>query len=181
MDLINSFAVVAYLNSGLGRLLDSMRQEITPGCPHHAHLTILPPRPLFVDTAQAVERCREITSRFEPFNFTLGDVDLFESTQVIKIPVVQGVAELKTLHAILNTGPFEHSENYEYIPHVTVGQELPAETVTSCLELARKRWAEFDSAAPLRVESLTLVRQLADDRWHDLAELCLGRPQPVQR
>ena len=85
MDLINSYAVVAYLNTGLGRFLDGLRQEFASACPHRAHVTILPPRPLFVDAAQAIEQCREIASRFEPFGVTLGDVDLFESTQVVKI------------------------------------------------------------------------------------------------
>ncbi len=181
MDLINSYAVVAYLNTGLGRFLDGLRQEFGSACPHRAHVTILPPRPLFVDAAQAIEQCREIASRFEPFSVALGDVDLFESTQVVKIPVLSGVAELRTLHDILNTGPFEHSEDYEYIPHVTVAQELPPEKFSACLELARQRWEEFDSAAAVRVESLTFVQQVADGCWHDLAELWLGRPQPVQR
>ena len=180
MDLINSYAVVAYLNTGLGRFLDGLRQEFSPACPHRAHVTILPPRPLFVDPVQAIEQCREIASRFEAFNVTLGEVDLFESTQVVKIPVRSGVAALRTLHDILNTGPFEQSEDFEYIPHVTVAQELPPEKVSACLDLARQRWAEFESATPVRVESLTFVQQLADGRWHDLAELWLGRPQPVQ-
>ena len=180
MGLINSYSVVSYLNGGLGRFLDSVRQEMTPGCPHRAHVTILPPRPLFVDTTHAIEQCREIVSRFEAFNVTLGDVELFESTQVVKIPVLGGVPELKTLHDILNTGPFEHPEDYEYVPHVTVAQELPAETVATCLQLARERWSEFKSPEPVRIESLILVRQLTDGRRHDLAELWLGRPQPVQ-
>ena len=181
MELINSYAVVAYMNAGLGRFLGELRKEVTPGCPHRAHVTILPPRPLFVDSARVSDQCREIVSRFEAFSVTLGDVDLFESTQVVKIPVVEGVAELTALHDILNTGPFEHSENYEYIPHVTVAQELPSETVASCLELVRRRWAEYSSSDPVRIESLTLVQQRTDGLWHDLAELWLGRPQPVAR
>lgn len=182
MSLVNSYAVVAYINGSLAKYIDTLRREVTPGCPHHAHITILPPRPLYIPEDKAVEQCRDIVSRFHPFDVELGEIDLFPVTEVIKIRVEKGVAELRTLHDILNTGPFEQVEDFEYVPHVTLAQELPStEKVRECLDLVRARWARFEHDTALRIEALTFVQQSEDGRWHNLAELWLGRPQPVAR
>ena len=133
MDLINSYAVVAYLEDPLAAFINRLRQDVTPGCPHHAHVTILPPRALYVEKDQAIEQCRDIVSRFEAFEAQLGGVDLFEGTGVIKVAITGGLVELQTLHDILNTGPFESVEDFDYVPHVTVAQEIPPEKLSECL------------------------------------------------
>ena len=181
MDLINSYAVVAYIADPVAAAISRLRQEVTPGCPHHAHITILPPRPLFVDKDQAIEQCRDIVSRFEAFEAQLGEIDLFEGTGVIKVSVTDGLVELRTLHDILNTGPFESVEDFDYVPHVTVVQEIPPENLPKCLELVRARWTHNGPPPAVRVESLTFVQQKSDGAWKNLAELWLGRPQPVLR
>ena len=181
MDLINSCAVVAYITDPVAAFINRLRQEVTPGCPHQAHITILPPRPLYVDKGQAIEQCRDIVGRFEAFEAQLGGVDLFEGTGVIKVNVTGGLAELRTLHDILNTGPFESVEDFEYAPHVTVAQEIPPENVSACLESVRARWTQNGPPPAVRVESLTFVQQKSDGTWANLAELWLERPQPVSR
>jgi len=181
MDLINPYAIVAYISNPLAAFIDRLRQEVTPNCPHHAHITILPPRPLYVDKGQAIEQCRDIVSRFEAFDAPLGGVDLFEGSGVIKVTVTGGLAELQTLHDILNTGPFELVEDFEYVPHVTVAQEIPPENLSKCLELVRTQWNQNGPPPAVRVESLTFVQQKSDGTWTNLAELLLGRPQPVSR
>ena len=179
MELINSYAVVAYVTGPVAALINRLRQEVTPGCPHQAHITILPPRPLYVGKDQAIEQCRDIAGRFEAFEAQLGGVGLFEGTGVIKVTVTGGLVELRILHDILNTGPFESVEDFEYVPHVTVAQEIPPENVAECLESVRDRWTQNGPPPAVRVESLTLVQQKSDGTWADLAELWLGRPQPV--
>ena len=181
MDLINSYAIVAYISNPLAAFIDRLRQEVTPNCPHHAHITILPPRPLYVDKGQAIEQCRDIVSRFEAFDAPLGGVDLFEGSGVIKVTVTGGLAELQTLHDILNTGPFELVEDFEYVPHVTVAQEIPPKNLSKCLELVRTQWNQNGPPPAVHVESLTFVQQKSDGTWTNLAELLLGRQQPVSR
>ncbi len=179
MGLINSFAVVSYMDNSIADLVERVRREVMPGSPLRAHITVLPPRPLYVPTPDAIAQCREIAVRSGAFEVGLGSVDLFEDTQVIKLSVQQGFAELKLLHDILNTGPFEHVEDFEYVPHITLAQELPPEKVSPCLEAARRHWAEFGPTPPIRVEWLTFVQQHSDGSWHNLAELPLGSPEPA--
>ncbi len=179
MALINSFAVVSYLDNCIEDLVERVRQEVMPGSPLRAHITVLPPRPLFVPTPDAIAQCREIAGRSGAFEVRLGSVDLFEDTQVIKLSVEQGFAEVKRLHDILNTGPFEHVEDFEYVPHITLAQELSPEKVAPCLEVARRHWAELGPGPPIRVEWLTFVQQNSNGSWHNLAELPLGSPEPA--
>lgn len=180
MALINSFSVVAYVESPIAEFVDRLRRDLTPGCPHHAHVTILPPRPLSIEVDEAVERGRQILTSFDPFEIRLKTVDRFESTQVIKLSIESGLSELRTLHDILNTGPFEHREEYEYVPHITLCQDSPCDKQDELMEEARRRWSEFSPVPPMRVETLTLVQQAEDGTWKDLAELPLGNPVPVR-
>lgn len=179
MELINSFAVVAYLGDPIARFVDNLRRELTPGCSHRAHVTVLPPRPLWIPTDEAVEKARSILSRFEPFEMTLGAVTIFESTHVVKLSIESGVSELRTLHDILNTGPFEQAEEYQYTPHVTLCHDVAGEACMKHLEVARERWNSFNPP-PVWVDSLTFVQQNSEANWTDLADMTLGRPHAVR-
>ena len=181
MGLINSFAVVSYMDHSIADLVERVRQEVMPGRLVRAHITVLPPRPLYVPTPDAIAQCREIAGRSEAFEVRLGSVDLFADTQVIKLSVEQGVGELKLLHDILNTGPFEHVEDFDYVPHITLAQELTPEKVAPSLEVARRHWAELGPAPRICVEWLTFVQQNSNGSWHNLAELPLGSLEPAGR
>ncbi len=179
MDLINSFAVVAYIDDPVAAFVDRLRCELTPGCPHLAHVTILRPRPLSVDPYEASEECRQILSRFDPFEIRLGAVDVFESTEVIKLTIESGVPELRTLHDILNTGPLQYEDEFEYVPHVTLCKDVPSGKLQEYLEKARRHWAEFTPVPPIPIETLTLVQQTTGDTWENLFQLPLGRLEPA--
>jgi 2'-5' RNA ligase len=178
MELINSFAVVAYVNDPIARFVNSLRRELTPGCCHRAHVTVLPPRPLAIPTEEAIEGARRILDKFEPFRLTVGDVTAFESTHVVKLSVQSGLNELHTLHDILNTGSLEREEEYRYIPHITLSHDVTDEDCVKHLAIARERWAEF-SPRTVWIDNLTFVQQNSAGEWIDLAELTLGRPDPV--
>ena len=53
---LNVFALVIYIPDPLGRFLDDLRRELVPGCNPHAHVSVLPPRPLAVDWQVASEQ-----------------------------------------------------------------------------------------------------------------------------
>jgi 2'-5' RNA ligase len=179
MELLNSFAVVAYMEDPIASFVDELRRELTPGCPHRAHITVLPPRPLWIPTDKAIEKAGQILSTFEPFELTLGAVTAFESTHVVKVSLQTGLNEFRTLHDILNTGPFEQAEEYTYVPHITLSQDVTCDDCELHLALARERWARF-APPPVWVDTLTFVQQASNGDWADLAELALDRAQPVR-
>ena len=173
MELINSFAVVAYVCDPVAKFVDSLRRELTPGCCHRAHVTVLPPRPLWIPTDDGIEKARSILASFEPFELAVDGVTTFESTHVVKLSLKKGLSELYTLHDILNTGPFERSEEYNYVPHITLCHDLSDKECESHYEVARKRFAEF-APPSIWIDTLTFVQQKSNGNWADLADLALG-------
>lgn len=179
MDSVNSFAIVAYVAGPIARFTDRLRQELAPGCPHHAHITVLPPRPLYCTVSQATEFARQLVSQFDPFDVRIGGVELFPGTEAIYLSVVDGACELTAMHDVLNTGFFEREDVHAYVPHITLGQDLRPESVHEFLKLSRQRWGEFGAALPIGIEAVTFVQQNADGSWKDLSELGLGRVPAV--
>jgi 2'-5' RNA ligase len=180
---INQFAVVAYVSGPLAEFVNGLRCELTPGCPHQAHITILPPRSLAVSAREGADQIRPILERFEPFEVVADGVSVFPGTHVLKLSISEGRNELRTLHDILNTGPFESEEAYPYVPHITLCMGIPEDKAAEFAAMASERWQQFGGEARLSVDALTFVQQREDETWADLEEMPIGdvRHQPVLR
>src|SRR4249920_846933 len=104
---INSFALVSYLPGELADLLDEIRHDFAPQSRAKAHVTILPPRPLIESSgeasdkaaAEAMEQLRVRLQEFPPFKVDLGEIEVFEGTQVIYVSIQNGFAELEHMHS----------------------------------------------------------------------------------
>ena len=179
-DMLNQFAVVSYVHGPLARFVDGLRCELTPGCPHKAHVTVLPPRTLSIPVDEAIEQCRQIVSSFHPFLVRIRTVSLFPSTHVLKLEIERGENELRTLHDLLGTGPFEGADQFPYTPHVTLCKDDDPSRVQEILELAQERWRQFGGASELWIDTLTFVQQREDETWADLEDLSLGETVPVR-
>ena len=179
MDRLNFYAVVTYLSGPVAKFVDELRRDFTPDCPHRAHVTVLPPRTLTAGPEEVIAHCRRVSKEIEPFEIRLGSVDLFESTQVIKLTLASGIPQLKELHDLLNANGLAAPEIFEFVPHITLGQDIPSDHVEECLAAAKRRWEEFRPAPPVLIEDVTFVQQVIDGCWLDLAEIELGRPEPV--
>jgi len=171
---LNSFAVVTYIPDPLGAFLDELRRELQPNCIPHAHMTILPSRPLELPVEQAWSLICERAARFPVFEVEPAEIEVFENTLVAYIGVRKGRQELVRLHDALSEGPLWFAEPYPYHPHITVAQEFAPEQMWEIAERARRRWAECPYPRSFLVDSLTIVRATADNRWLDLASCRLG-------
>lgn len=170
---INQFALVSYIPDPLGKFLDLLRLRLTPECRPHAHVTILPPRPLGGPVASAESELRESTSQFHAFEVKLGGVEIFEASEVIYIEVERGERELRRMHQMLNHGAVHFSEAYTFHPHITLAQNLPHERVGETLKLAREYWSEWKGKVAFPVEELSFVQNTLDSVWLDLLHLRL--------
>jgi len=181
---INSFALVSYLPGPLAELLDEIRHDFAPESRAKAHVTILPPRPLLEfagetsdqGIAEAMEQLRVRLLEFPPFKVALGEIEIFEGTQVIYVSIQNGFTELERMHAALNTGRVAFQEPYPYHPHVTIAQELAPEDVHNAAQFARWRWSEFKHSRSAWIDRLTFVQNTIENCWTDLAMLNLGSP-----
>jgi 2'-5' RNA ligase len=164
------YALVIYLPDPIGAFLDDLRVELVPGCNPHAHVSVLPPRPLSVGAKVAGEEALHVVSAFPPFEIELGPIEVFPVTDVIYISVAGGAEQLRQMHRTLNRGALAFQEPFSYHPHITLAQEIAPEQVKPLLELASRRWREFRGRRTFRVETTVFVQNTDGRQWMDLAE-----------
>jgi 2'-5' RNA ligase len=137
-------------------------------------VSVLPPRPLAVEWQAASGQARALTEGLAPFEIELTGLQIFPVTNVIYLEIGAGAADLRRLHAAMNTGALEFQEPFPYHPHITLAQEIPPQEVRGIHELARRRWQEYGAGSVFRAERTVFVRNTLDNCWRDLAEYSLG-------
>jgi 2'-5' RNA ligase len=172
---LNVFALVIYIPDPLGRFLDDLRLELVPHCNPHAHVSVLPPRPLAVEWQAAAGQASALTKGWAPFEVELAGLQIFPVTNVIYIEIGAGAADLRRMHAAMNSGALEFEEPFPYHPHITLAQEIPQQEVRAVYELAQRRWREYRGRSVFRAERTVFVRNTLDNCWIDLAEYRLGQ------
>ncbi len=171
---INSFALVSYIPEPLAGFLDNLRRELVPSCFLHAHVTVLPPRPLRVSPAVSWDAICSAAKNFKPFDLELGEIEIFPVSDVIFVGVRTGLESLKAMHDALNRDGLLYGEPFPYHPHVTVAQSLQPDQLDEFYHVARRRWREYREARGFRVERVTFVQNTRRDVWLDLGECGLG-------
>jgi len=164
------YALVIYLTDPLCGFVDKLRIEMVPGCNPHAHVSVLPPRPLPVAPETAIQEALATVAAFAPFEIELGDIQKFDETDVIFISLKRGAHELRELHSKLNRGALAFSEPFVYHPHVTLAQEIPLDRVQPLRDLAEHRWREFQGPRNFRAVHTVFVGNTRGKQWVDLAE-----------
>jgi 2'-5' RNA ligase len=172
------YALVTYVRNPVGEFVEQLRQELHPTIAHMpTHLTILPPRELAGSEAAALEFLEEACSHVIPFSVGLGDMEAFlPTTPTVFIQVKRAAYRVRELHDQLCGKGLRCSENWPYIPHVTILKTESNEQANAALTLARQRWAEFPGEREVMVEKLMFVRE-SDNRWQDVAPVLLGHGQ----
>ena len=171
---LNVFALVIYIPGPLGCFLDELRRELVPHYNPHAHVSVLPPRPLAVDWRMASDHARSLIERWAAFDIELTGLQVFPVTDVIYLEVGAGASDLRRMHVAMNSGALEFEEPFLYHPHITLAQEVPHENVAAMHELACRRWAEYPGSRTCRAEHAVFVQNTMNDCWSDLAEYSLG-------
>jgi 2'-5' RNA ligase len=173
-ERLNVFALVIYIPPPLGQFLDDLRRELVPHYNPHAHVSVLPPRPLRVEWETASGQARTLTEEQPPFEVELTSVQVFPKTDVIYLGIGSGGGELHELHRLMNSSALEFAEPYEYHPHITLAQCIPHEAVAEMAALAQHRWEEFNGPRSFRADRAVFVQNTSTNCWLDLAEYSLG-------
>lgn len=173
-ERLNLFALVIYVPDPLGRFLDDLRRELVPHDNPHAHVSVLPPRPLRVDWTVASNQVRLLTDAWSPFDIELTDIDTFPVTDVVYLELGAGTSELRRMHAAMNRSVLDFVEPFDYHPHLTLAQEISHDAVARLRETAVRRWREYQGPRRFRAERAVLVQNTLHHRWIDLAEYALG-------
>jgi 2'-5' RNA ligase len=175
---INSFALVGYLPEPLAGFVNGVRREIKPEYNARAHITVLPPRPLACAPEAAWSQVQDRLRGFGPFLVELLGARVFPVSDVIYLALGAGYEDLERLHGRLNQGCLVFAEPWCYHPHVTLAQDLEWPRVAPGLELAKRRWREFQGPRNFSLDHLTFVQETEGHDWVDL-ECCDLRPALV--
>ena len=173
-ERLNIYALVIYIPGPLGDFLDDLRRELVPHYNPHAHVSVLPPRPLAADTRTAREQLRVLAEGCAPFDVELTRIEVFPVTNVIYIEVGAGTSELRRMHQAMSADALRFEEPFAYHPHITLAQELPHGDVARVRELACRRWQEFRGSRTFRAERAVFVQNTLSNVWVDLAAYSLG-------
>jgi 2'-5' RNA ligase len=171
---LNVFALVIYIPDPLGRFLDDLRRELVPGCNPHAHVSVLPPRPLAVDWQVASEQVKACADNWAPFDIVLERIRIFPVTNVIYVELGAGAAEMFRIHEAMNSQALEFDEPFAYHPHITVAQEIPTGEVAAVNRRAQELWDGYSGPRSFRADHTTFVQNTLGNCWIDLAEFSLG-------
>jgi 2'-5' RNA ligase len=177
-ERINSYALVAYIPDPLGRFLDDLRRLLVPGSDPHAHVTLLPPRPLQAP-AEALAQIRDFAEHLPVFEVEATKLAVFPKTNVIYIEIGNGREMLTAAHGMLNRDALAFTEPFPYHPHITLAQELPPEEVPAAVEIAQRWWNDYPHPRVFPVRQLAFVQNSNCNRWTDLATVPLAGPIPV--
>jgi len=172
---LNVFALVIYIPDPLGRFLDDLRRALVPGCNPHAHVSVLPPRPLAVDWAVAGEEVRECAANWAPFEIQLGRVCIFPVTNVIYLELAEGGPQMFRIHDAMNSGALEFQEPFAYHPHITLAQEIPPADVAAANQRAQDLWKAYSGPRSFQAGYAAFVQNTMGNCWIDLAEYQLGK------
>jgi 2'-5' RNA ligase len=176
---VGHFALVAYIPDPLAGFLDALRVELMPCCKPHAHVTILPPRPLIDESKESVPRIAADIRSVEPFRVELGGIEIFEASNVIYLGLSRGARELRQLYGALNRGCLKYQENFPYHPHITIAQNILPGEAAAMTPVAEERWANYRGPRGFVVSVLSFVQHVAPSIWLDVATLPLGIEVPV--
>jgi len=172
---LNVFALVIYIPDPLGRFLDDLRRELVPGCNPHAHVSVLPPRPIAVDWTVAGEQVRECAGEWTPFEISLESIRMFPVTNVVFIELGKGSDEMFKIHEAMNSRSLAFNEPFAYHPHITLAQEIPQERAEYVNQRARELWDAWTGPRVFRAERAAFVQNTLGNLWIDLAEYSLGK------
>jgi len=172
-DLV--YAVIAYVRSPVGILVEELRRELHPAHTHaDAHLTILPPRPLRSSEQQALELLTEVSRAAKPFEVTMGEVETFiPITPTVFLRVACGAYRMRELRDQLNRDALCFDEPWPYMPHLTIAKMDSVSEAQKLLQVARQRWQAYTGPRTISIKSLTLVKGTGE-RWVDILKIRLG-------
>lgn len=170
------YALVAYINNPVGEFVENLRREIHPDLPDlAAHITLLPPRLLHGTERDALQMLARVCGQAEPFDVVLGDVQSFvPGTPTVYIRVASGAARLQELHDQLNRETLCCSEEWTYIPHLTIAKMASQQAAEHVLRISRERWRHYSGPRRILLDRLTFVREQEANNWVDLAPVPLG-------
>lgn len=154
------FALVSYIPDPLGSFLDGMRRSL-PGYEFaQAHITILPPRRVALPAERASAYALETLRKFPPFDVNFRSVRRFEPTNILYLPLAAGNSCVNEMHQELNSGELAAEEEFEFVPHVTLGGPIPPHELQRAESAASTLWQSCRDPKHFKIDEVVALLAL---------------------
>ena len=94
---------------------------------------------------------------------------------MVYLDIREGAERLREIYSSLNCGELAFKECFDYHPHITIAQDLPAGVAQRVAAIAAERWAAYLGPRGFEISSLSFVQHVAPFIWMDVAALPLGQ------
>ena len=145
------------------------------------HITLVPPVNVAErDLPKAFSIVRTAATTVAPLSLRLGPVTTFAPVNPVAYLRVAGEPQvleaLERLRAGCGQGPLERPQDHDFVPHVTVADDLAEGRIESAV------WALADFAAEVTFDRVHVLAELPGRLWRPVADAPLGeRPATVGR
>jgi 2'-5' RNA ligase len=110
---------------------------------------------------RAADALEQIAQTTAPFTIQISKVSHFHPTSATLYLVIEDAGELTQLHQQISK-PFEPKElPYDYIPHITIGQQMEGQELHDVYSMLRLKLFSLQST----IDRFHLMYQLENDSW----------------
>jgi 2'-5' RNA ligase len=176
---VSQFALVSYVPAPLSQFLDDLRIRLTPDAKPHAHVTVLPPRPVYSDLEELKKRLVPVLRDVNPFPIELGSIKVFPVSNVIYLSIAEGESELRAVNRALDQGALRFQTTFSYHPHITLAQNIAPQEVENLRRIAQEQWEGYAGERGFLIDSLWLVQNVMPDIWLECGLFPLSLEAPV--
>jgi 2'-5' RNA ligase len=170
---IMKYGIAIFPSKNLQDKVNSYRKRYDP---HYAliapHITLKEPFEATEEELQdQISYISSVAQNINPFSIKINKVGSFHPVNNAIYLKVNEAEELKSLHDQLYSGPLDHQQPYNFVPHLTLGQKLSDEEHSDVLERLRMIDIEHEE----RIDRFQLLYQLENGYWTVYETFRLGK------
>ncbi|SDW08157.1 2'-5' RNA ligase [Marininema mesophilum] len=157
------YGVVIFPEKKIQDIANSYRKRYDP------HYALIPPHITLKEAYdfdenhlnEATNHLEQISRETAPFEILLHKVSTFHPTTNVLYLAVQESEDIYSLHEQVNSGELFHESSYQFIPHITIGQKLPADEMHDIYGRLRMVNVQLKT----RIDRFHLLYQLDNGSW----------------
>lgn len=170
---IMKYGIAIFPSKNLQDKVNSYRKRYDP---HYAliapHITLKEPFEATEEELQdQISYISSVAQNINPFTIMINKVGSFHPVNNAIYLKVNEAEELNSLHDQLYSGPLDHQQPYNFVPHLTLGQKLSDEEHSDVLERLRMIDIEHEE----RIDRFQLLYQLENGYWTVYETFRLGK------
>jgi 2'-5' RNA ligase len=167
------FGVVVFPSKKLQDLVNSYRKRYDP---HYAlispHLTLMNGFEATEEEAiQFAAKLRKIAASHQPFLIKTSKISSFKPVNNVIYFKVDSTEELTKLHADINQDFIEQNQEYAFVPHITIGQQLSNDEHSDVYGSLRMTKLDHEET----IDRFHLLYQLENGAWTVYETFRLGK------